>query len=383
MKRIVLFAATLLILSSCKSSKDYLSRGDEDKTLFDIVKKLSKRSNDADAVNALPEVYSRVQENHLKKITAYKSSSDIAHWDKLLNEYYVLQNMYESISNVGAASRLVNAVNYQNEIAATQQDAAAAYYDKALVLMNNGSRAYAKTAYNYFKKAATYVPDFKDAKQKMDDAYQSAIINVVINPIQDNSFFLNTNWGNNGYNYSNDYFQQTLIRDLGGTYATRYPAKFYTDREFKRENIQPDWVVDLRLRDIDVPQPRTTNQSRNSSASVESGKDTSGRPIYQKVTAIVYTTTKKYTARCQMDLTITDIKSRKDISYNTYTEEYSWEEISSTYTGDYRALTRDDLDRINNTQNFSQQPRKEEVLNQLYRKIYPQIKNKITYEVGW
>ena len=172
MKRILLFTATLFVLSSCKSSKDYLSRGDEDKTLFDIVKKLSKRSNDADAVNALPEVYSRVQESHLKKITAYKSSQDIAHWDKLLSEYNVLQNMYESISNVGAASRLVNAVNYQNEIAETQQTAAAGYYDKALVLMNGNSRDDAKTAYNYFKKAENYVSRFKDAKLKMDEAVE-------------------------------------------------------------------------------------------------------------------------------------------------------------------------------------------------------------------
>jgi hypothetical protein len=170
---------------------------------------------------------------------------------------------------------------------------------------------------------------------------------------------------------------------LGGTYASRYPAKFYTERQAKRDNLQPDWVIDLRLRDINVPQPKQTNQSRNATANVETGKDTSGRPVYQKVTAIVYSNIKNYTARCRMDLTITDIKAHRDISFNTYTEDYNWQETTYSYTGDYRALTRDDLDKINNTQTINQQPRKEEILNQLYRKIYPQVKNKISYEVGW
>jgi hypothetical protein len=383
MKSFLLFIISAVLFISCKTSKDYLSRGDEDKTLYDIVKKLNKHGNDADAVNALPEVYSKVQQNHLKKIDGYKNSLDITHWDKLIAEYSILQNMYESISNSGPASRLVNAVNYQNEILDAQQAAAGDYYDKAIALMNNGARDNLKKAYSYFKKTDKYAPGFKDAAAKMNDAYENAIITVVINPVQDNSFFLSNGWGNNGYNYSNEYFQETLIRDLGGTYASRYPAKFYTERQAKRDNLQPDWVIDLRLRDINVPQPKQTNQSRNATANVETGKDTSGRPVYQKVTAIVYSNIKNYTARCRMDLTITDIKAHRDISFNTYTEDYNWQETTYSYTGDYRALTRDDLDKINNTQTINQQPRKEEILNQLYRKIYPQVKNKISYEVGW
>lgn len=383
MKSFLLFIIAAVLLLSCKTSKDYLSRGDEDRTLYDIVKKLNKSGNDADAVNALPEVYTRVQQNHLKKIDGYKSSLDITHWDKLIAEYSILQNMYESISNSGPASRLVNAVNYQNQIFDAQQAAAADYYNKALALMNNGSRDNLKTAYSYFKKTEKYAPGFKDAVAKMNAAYENATITVVINPVQDNSFFLSNGWGNNGYNYSNEYFQETLIRDLGGTYASRYPAKFYSERQAKREDLQPDWVIDIRLRDMDLPQPKQTSQSRTATANIESGKDTSGRPVYQKVTAIVYSNIKNYTARCRMDLTITDIKAHRDIAFNTYTEDYNWQETTYSYTGDYRALTRDDLDKINNTQTINQQPRKEEILNQLYRKIYPQVKNKISYEVGW
>lgn len=44
MKRFLLFATTLFVLAGCKTSKDYLSRVDEDKTLFDVVKRLDKKA---------------------------------------------------------------------------------------------------------------------------------------------------------------------------------------------------------------------------------------------------------------------------------------------------------------------------------------------------
>ena len=84
----------LFIFTACKTSKDYLLRSDEDKTLFDIVKKLNKSGNDEDATRALAEVYKQVQQRHLKKIDGYKNYKDIGKWDKLISEYNILQNMY-------------------------------------------------------------------------------------------------------------------------------------------------------------------------------------------------------------------------------------------------------------------------------------------------
>jgi hypothetical protein len=381
MKRLLLITATLFLLSSCKTSKDYLSRGDEDKTLFDIVKKLSKHSSDEDAVKALPEVYARVQQNHLKKINTYKTYKEIGRWDKIIEEYSTLQRMYESVSNTDGANRLVNAVNYQNDIYDAKQNAAADYYQQAVTLLQSNYRDDAKKAYSYFKKADRWVPGYKDAKSKMDEAYQNATINVVINPVQDNSFFFNSGWGNTGYNYSNEYFQQTLIRELGGKYASRYPAKFYTEWEARRDNVQPDWVVDLTLRNMNIPRPTTYNYSRNVNKQIEAGKDSSGKTIYKTVYATLNISKQSFTARGQMDVNITDVTSRKNISYNTYSDDYRWEEENATYTGDSRALNNNDWALVNNKR--YNEPRKEDVLNELYRKIYPQVKNRISYAVDW
>ena len=82
-----------------------------------------------------------------------------------------------------------------------------------------------------------------------------------------------------------------------------------------------------------------------------------------------------------MDINIIDIVTRKSIVYNSVREDYRWQEEHATYNGDSRALSANDWAMINNS--YYNEPRKEDVLNELYRKIYPQVKNKITYAVDW
>lgn len=381
MKQLLLIIAAVFLFASCKTTKDYLSRGDEDKTLFDVVKTLNKRSNDDSANRALPIVYERVQQKHLKKISTYKTYKEITRWDKIIDEYSTLQQMYYAISNSGAAGSLVAPTNYQNDIYDTKQQAAEDYYQLGTTLLQSDKRDDAKKAYSYFKKTDKYVSGYKDANAKMDEAYQNAIINVVINPVQDNSFFFNTGWGNYGYNYSNEYFQQTLVRELKGINSTRYPARFYTDWEARRDNVQPDWEVNLTLGNMYIPRPQSYTYSRNASQQIETGRDTSGRIIYRTVYATINITRQSFTARADMEVSIRDLESNKNISTNTFREDYRWEEEHATYTGDSRALSSNDWAMINNS--YYNEPRKEDVLNELYRKLYPQVKNRISYAVDW
>lgn len=381
MKKILPAFFALLILGSCKTSKDYLLRADEDRTFFDIVKKLNKRNNDEDATKAIAEVYSKVQERHLKKIAGYSSDKEISRWDKIAVEYNALQKMYDAIESSPAAGNLVKSKNYRPDFDVVKRSAAEDYYQQGLVYLFADSREAAKRAYNSFKKATTWVNNFKDSKARMDEAFNNAVVIVMINPIQDNSFFFNTGWGNSGYNYSNEYFQQNLVRDLGGKYATRYPAKFYTEWEARRDDVQPDWVIDLVLRDMDIPRPYISNYNRNVSQRIETGKDTSGKATYETVYATVNIQKQSFNARGRMDIRIIDVNNRNTIASSSYSDTYNWQEESATYSGDRRALSSNDWALINNN-NFNV-PQKEDILNELYRNIYPQIKNRISNEVDW
>ncbi len=384
MKRILPVLLFSVLLGACGSSKSYLERSDEDKALQDAVKKLNKNPSDDEARSALPVLYGSILKTHQARIKSYETGSDISRWDKIINEYEYLQAAYNSIVNSNPAFRLVTPENFSTQLLEVKEKAAEDYYVMAETYLQRSGREDAKKAYSYFKKTERYIPGYKDVKSKMHQAYENAIVDVVINPVQDNSFFFNSGWGNAGYDYSNEYFQRTLVRDLAyenDNNNRNYAARFYSDWEARRENIQPDWLVDLRLRNMDIPQPTNYNYRRSRSADVQVGTDTSGKPVYKKVYANLNITRMSFTARAEMDVMIRDVISSRTISNRSFREDYRWEEERATYTGDRRALTSQDWQMINNNNIYA--PRREEILNELYRKIYPQVLNNIKYTVQW
>ncbi|HNF45010.1 MAG TPA: hypothetical protein PLT49_15100, partial [Ferruginibacter sp.] len=161
----------------------------------------------------------------------------------------------------------------------------------------------------------------------------------------------------------------------------RYPARFYTEWEARRDNIQPDWTINLTLRNMNIPRPQEYRDSRGISRRIQSGTDTADRPVYQTVYATLQITRRSLIARADMELNIMDMIERKTISNTSYREDYRWQEEFATYTGDSRALSDNDWRLVNN--NTFIEPRREEILRELYRKIYPQVKNRITYVVDW
>lgn len=378
---LLLFAATLL---SCSASKSYLERNDQDKALQDAVKKLNNKSTDEEALAAVPILYSDIVKSHLAKIQSYNVGKDVSRWDKIIAEYQYLQNAYNSIINSTHAFKLVNPQNFSVELLEAKENAAEEYYHLGQSFLVKQGRENAKKAYSYFTKANKLVAGFKDVQNKINESYSATIVNVVVNPIIDNSYFNNNGWGMNGYNYSNEYFQQSLVRDLQNDNNNgRYAARFYSDYEIRRENLPANWTVDLRLRDIDIPAPRSTTSSRNLSAQVRSGTDTAGHPIYKTVYATLNVTRSSFTARATMEVNINDLASRKNISFRTFRDDYRWEEEWGSYSGDSRALSNNDWAILNNNNNRTGSPRREDILAELYKKIYPQVKNNIINAVSW
>ena len=382
MKHILQIMLLALMLSACGSSKTYLERSDEDKALLDAVKKLNKNEGDEQATQAIKILYTNILNSHLAKIKNFQTSKDLAHWDKIIGEYNDLQEAYNAILNSTAAFKLVTPENFSTQLLETKQGAAEEYYTTAALFLSKTGRENAKKAYSYFKKSDKYIAGYKDVQTKINEAYESAIIDVVINPVQDNSFFSNSGWGSSGLNYSNEYFQRTLVRDLAyNNNNSNYAARFYSDWEAQRADVQPDWIVDLRLRNMDLPQPNSYTYRRNRSAQIQKGTDTSGKPVYQTVYATVNITRMSFTAHADMDVLIRDVVSQRTISSRNFREDYRWQEERASYSGDSRALDSQDWQLINNNNFYT--PRREMVLEELYKKLYPQVLNNIRYSVDW
>jgi hypothetical protein len=180
-------------------------------------------------------------------------------------------------------------------------------------------------------------------------------------------------------NYSNEYFQQNLLKDLSN--YGRNPAKYYNEWDARRLNVTPDWTVNFMLKNILVPNPQVSYSSRTVNKQLQIGTDTAGRPVYNNVSATINITLTSFVSRANMEVNITELSTRKNMSYSNYNEEYKWQQETATFSGDRRAISQTDWDLINNSGHNA--PRKEEILVELYKKIYPQVLTQIRQAVSW
>lgn len=381
MKKLLLFLPAVLILLSSCSKKSYLERSDEDKALLDAVRKISKNPGDDEAADAIPVLYKSIQKDHLGRIGSYNSSPDIGKWDKIVGEYQKLQVAYEAIINSPQAFKLITPVSYSTQLLEASESAAAEYYKIGEDALAQQGRANARKAFNAFKKSLEFVPGYKDAESKMQQAMNRAMVIVIVYPVQDNSVFSGGPWNNIPYRMSGERLQQNLVRDMNDKNDNKYPARFYTDRDAYRDNVKPDWVVDMVLRSMDIPYPTANSSSRSVSREITTGTDTAGRPITQRVYATLQIIRSTVNATASMDVTVKDVINGKNISSNSYNENYRWEQETATYTGDRRALSSADLDLINNSQ--GQPPSREVILNDLYNQLYPRIRTHVSRAVEW
>lgn len=375
-----LFLITLI--ASCRSSREFSAKGTNEEIVYKAVKFLSKHPEDVYALGELKFNYEQAVKNREEKITTWRSSSDNNKWDKIITELNGLQNLYNSISSSANLLKATKAQSYFNALAVAKDSAASFYYATGLDYLDKEGRDNAKEAYYAFKKADQYVNGYKDSRKKMKEAFESSIINVVINPLRTDNFSF-SGWNNSGLGYNRDFVQQNLVRDLGGDYSTSTPAKFYTDWDARRKNVDVNWMVDLSWQNLYVPRPIERTYNRNASKRIEIGKDTSGKPVYKNVTATLYITRLSYSANGDLEYLVTDVKERKSITSGRLPASLDWQQEYATYSGDSRALDSDDWALVNNNRNINRYNSSEDILNEMTRRVYNDLRYRIQSATDW
>ena len=382
--RILPLLICFVVLASCGSSKKYQASYSEDKPLYAAINALKKKPGNERARDDLKILYKKSVERHEESIDVYKSGNDEQRWDKILSEYYALQHIYTSLEATPGSFGIVKPKNYLRDIEDTKVLAAEDYYTRALDLLEDNTRESSLMAWQYFKRSNEYVNGYKDVAKQIKDAYEKGIVDVVINPVEEDNVFFPTggNW-NNGFpdmRYRPQEYQDQLVRELGGRSASYYPARFYNDRDVRRDQIVVDWEVNMRWRSINPIRSNPQQLTRKVSKSVESGKDTTGKPTYTTVYATLYITQNSFMVQGEIEYRINDIASRTTIDNGSVRDEVNWTESTATYSGDSRALSQDDWIMVNNRNSFNQ-PSKADVMNTLMRKIYPDLKRRIQQSV--
>src|SRR4051812_47787691 len=377
MKRLLALSSVLvsfLIFSACSSSKR-LAASQPDKDLFKAIKAIEK-SNNADARKDLPMLYQQALERHENEIAEYKMSQDPNRWVKIIEELQALQNIYSAINASPATARLVSAHSYTAELADARETGAAEYYNAGLQYLKSDDRDDARMAYRAFQAVNTIYPNYKDASILLKKAKEKGTLDVVINMVESRGYLYQ------GGSFAADNFQRDLVRDLGGNYGNGTSgARFYTDWDVRSKKIQPDWTVDLNWANMYISPIRTNTYSRTVSKDIQSGKDTSGKAIYQTVTATLHITQTNINAQGDMEYQITDLSDNENIEWNRIPASLNTVIESATYSGDSRALSTNDWNMVNNRQYAY--VNETEIVDALYRQVYSQLRNRIESVTRW
>lgn len=376
--RILPLLIGVMILAACGSSRKFQASYTEDKALFAAINELNKKRPSDKAYSDLKILYQNSVARHEEAIEVYRNSGDINRWDKMLDELGALQHIFNSLEATPGSFSIVKPKNYLRAIEETKQLAAEDFYARAQDLLKDNTRESSLEAWNYFKRSDSYVNGYKDVTRQIKDAYERSIVNIVINPIEeDNVFFPTGGWdGVPDLRYRPQDYQDQLVRELGGQTANNYPARFYNDRDVRRNNIPVDWAVSMRWRSLNPLRSMPQQFTRQVSRSVETGKDSTGKKLYTTVYATLYITQNSFSVQGDLEYRITDVQSRGTIDNGVLHDEVNWTESSATYNGDSRALSQEDWAMVNNRNGFNQ-PTKSEIMNTLMRKIYPDLKRRI------
>jgi hypothetical protein len=373
-----LLPAVIIFFTAC-SRGAYKS---ETKDLNTLIKRLTKKGSDDKVLADIRSVYEPALQRAQQNMSNYRYDAAPQKWDKIIGEMQAMQQMFDIINTNQYAIRTIKPVNFYRNIVEAKDSAAADYYNYATNYFDRGGRDNWKIAYNAYNSANSYVPNYKDSKQKMQEAFDKSLLYVLVNQVQYDGFGFGNSWNWNNYNNRDQQLQSQLIRDLGGRSNRNIPAYYFNEWDLRRENHAPDLVIDLVWRNMRSDQPRDRNRNYNRSKQIETGRDTANKPIYQTVTATVYVTERILEANADMNLIFTDAVNRSQIDWQTIPASFRTTVEFATYTGDKRALENSDWTLINRNQN-QQAPNREEVFERMMQNIYNDVLNRIRRVTSW
>ena len=368
-----------VLLSACRNAR-YAGQADV-KDLSMLIRRLEKRGGDPAVITDIRTAYNNGYQKGMDRLSTYYSEVEPGRWDRIVPELEGLQQMHDIIARSAYAMRQVKPGNLRPRIAMAKDSAAAAFYEYGLLREGSSERSEMKVAFQSFQRAAFYVADYRDTKNRMSRLFEAATADVLVNPVQYDAFGMN-NWNWNQFNNRYQLLNDQMVRDLGGVYVRNIPARFYTEWELRRTGKAPQLVVDLLWRNIRFDQPLDRTRSYVRTRQVEKGRDTANRPIFQTITATVMVTERMLNVDADLQILIVDAASRRQLQWDQVPANFRYVMEFADYSGDRSALQQEDWILINRSRN-QPLPSQEDAFTEMLRQIYNDVLNRIRRGVDW
>jgi len=353
----------IVLITGCKSAAKLYDKGNYDEAVQVAVKKLQKKPDD-EMRSLLQSAYRYAVNDHETRIRQLSDNTNELKWEWIHAEYSSLQRLYEAIHRSPEALSIVNPTDYSSYLNTYADKAADTRFERGMQWMDKNDKISFRNAFNEFEVALNYRPGDLGIIDRKNEAYELAVINVVVMPIESNHY---------RYSSFNDFeirnFESDLLRQLQFNNNNRF-VKFYSSWDANSRNIQADQFIDFRFSTLDIGRTRDERSTREVSKEIVV-KETVYRPDsivkeYKKVTAKITTTRRSLISEGNLQVNVRDISGRWIWSDNVQ-GNHNWCTEFSTYTGDERALSESDKQLVNRRQEYP--PHEDEIMRCIMNEI--------------
>ena len=371
-----LFAIALLGYFSfaCSSGKKALEQGNYDAAVETAIGRLQKSPTNTKAQKVLKEAFPAAVNFHLSKVENWKHSQEQFRWERVVAEYKQIHALTDELVNCQACLRITGTPKrYFDELQTAKILAADERYTVGLSAMTqaNDNRQAAKDAFYNFSVVEELIPAYKDIKTKLDQSYELASIDVVVEQVSVHS---------PTYALSNEYFQGKINEFLRTNPKLNQFVRFHSPEMAEQNKLKPDQIIRLQFDDFIVGQTyvETNNSTVTSKDSVKVGETTvNGKKIavFNKVTAKLTQSRKAVTSKGILDFQVIDFKTKQKIYQDKIGGEFVWVNEWGNFNGDERALTKQQLSLTRNKELLPPPP--QQLFTEFTKPIYDQITRKI------
>ncbi len=367
--------ATSFVIFACSSGKTALQQGNYEEAVLKSVNRLRSSPDNKNAIATLLQAYPLALNWNMSNIERMKSSNEKFKWESIAKSYDNLNQLYDEILRCPACLRLIpKPMSFLNEANESRTFAADERYIFADRLMNDEyrNRMTAREALNNFMVAESLVPNYKDARKRMEEARFYATLKIIVEqvPVMSRLFTL-----------SDEFFRNKIYEYISTNPRMNEFVRFYTPAEaFAQRLDKPDHVVKLQFDDFVVGQTalNSNTETVTSKDSVKVGEvKIEGKivSVYNRVTAKITTNRKTIISKGLLDMQIYDSYSNKVIHQDKMIGEFTWFSEWANFNGDERALTKAQRELCNRRE--IPPPPPQDLFVEFCKPLYDQATNRI------
>jgi tetratricopeptide (TPR) repeat protein len=361
----------VLFIAGCKTAAKLYDKGNYDEAVQLAVKKLQKKP-DNEMRSLLQSAYHYAVNDHESRIRQLGDNSNELKWEWIYNEYSSLQKLYEAIHRSPEALSVVNPADYSSFLNTYGGKAADTRFDRGMAWMDKGDKLSFRNAYNEFNAALQYRPGDLSIIDRKNEAYEMAVINVVVMPVDNYRYRFSSYNDHELRNFENDLLNQ-LKYNTGNHFV-----RFYSSWEANSSNIRADQFADFRFSTFDIGRTREEKHTKELSKDIVV-KETIYRPDsivkeYKKVVAKITTTNRSMNSEGNLQVNVRDINGRW-LWNDNMRGNHNWCTEFSTFTGDERALSESDRQLVNRRQEYP--PHDDEIIRCIMNEISNQMISRV------